>query len=309
MNTVIRHIEYLISRTDCVIIPGIGAVLAHRQCAQFDFDNQSVMPPYRSFSFNSQLTETDGALAYSVARAEGLSFESACDMVKVKTEAMKRQLMLDGHLSLGRIGTLNADTEGGAISFSPFVSDSLSIATAWLPTVEWRPAVQKEEIANVPVRHSSRWIRFAKIAASVAILLGICFVASTPIVVNDVLLASLSPEMQSVSDEELLPVEEEAEVPTLSIAIIEQADCDSLEIDEMTQDDTPALSSDGEYLVIVGSFTTREEAESYVARKYGEGSGVVESNGRYRAYSASYSSESEAREAAAEIGNAWACKR
>ncbi|MDE7375454.1 MAG: SPOR domain-containing protein [Muribaculaceae bacterium] len=309
----IRHIEYLISRTDCVIIPGIGALLAHRQSAQFDFDNQRVVPPSRVFSFNGQLTETDGALAYSVARAESISLEAASDKVKAETEAMKRQLMLDGQLSLGRVGTLTADAESGSITFNSFAADALSIATAWLPTVEVKPAEHEEIVVETPVRPTRHWARFAKIAASVAVLLGICFVASTPIVVNDMLLASLAPELQHVAAEELLPVD--VEEPTLTIAfhdeVSESVDtvvAEEQPIEEETVKEIQSVSQ-GDYLVIVGSFTTQEEAEAWVAKKYGQGSGVIEKNGRYRAYSASYATEAEARAAAAEIGNAWACKR
>lgn len=302
----IRHIEYLISRTDCVIIPGIGALLVHRQCAQFDFDGQRVLPPCRVFSFNGQLTETDGALAYSVARAEGISLDAAIEKVKAETEAMKRQLMLDGQLSLGRVGTLSADAETGTITFNSFAADALSVATAWLPVVESKPTVQEEPIAiEAPIRTTHRWARFAKIAASIAVLIGICFVASTPIVINDVLLASLAPEIQSVADEDLLPIVEEA--PALRIVF---ADVPEVEAEEPESvEEVKPVQQGGDYLVIVGSFTTQEEAEAYVARKYGEGSGVVEKNGRYRAYSASYATEAEARAVAAEIGNAWACKR
>lgn len=304
----IRHIEYLISRADCVIIPGIGALLAHRQCAQFDFDSLRVIPPCRVFSFNSQLTETDGSLAYSVARAEGISFEAACDKVKAETEAMKRQLMLDGQLSLGRVGTLAADAESGSITFASFDANALSVGTAWLPMVEAKSAEQEElyEIES-PVRPARYWARFVKIAASVAVLLGICFVASTPIVVNDVLLASLAPELQQVDEEELLPVVDEE--PALKIAFHDEVgeSVDAVAEEQVVEEIKPV--SQGDYLVIVGSFTTQEEAEAWVAKKYGDGSGVVEKNGRYRAYSASYTTEAEARAAAAEIGNAWPCKR
>lgn len=302
----------MISRTDCVIIPGIGALLAHRQCAQFDFDGQRVMPPYRAFSFNGRLTETDGALAYSVARAEGISLDAACDKVKAEAEAMKRQLMLDGQLSLGRVGTLAVDAETGAITFSAFAADALSVATAWLPVVEAKPAEVAEAPVETPVRPARHWTRIARIAASVAVLLGICFVASTPIVVDDVLLASLAPEMQSVATDELLPLDDSE--PVLKIAFDATVNDGRETADELSaaRDASDAVTQpapQGDYLVIVGSFTTREEAEAYVARKYGESGGVVEGNGRYRAYSASYATEPEATAAASEIGNAWACKR
>lgn len=308
MNAVIRHIEYLISRTDCVIIPGIGALLAHRQCARFDFEAQMVTPPCRVLSFNGMLTETDGALAYSVARAEGISLEAASEKVKAETEAMKRQLMLDGQISLGRAGTLCLDAESGAVTFNAFDADALSVATAWLPTVACKPVQQAAEpVEMIAVHRPSPWARFAKIAASIAVLLGICFVASTPIVVDDMLLASLAPEIQPLTVEELAMPAYEEEAPALSITFAQ------LPAEEVVEEETEEAEVQpaplGDYLVIVGSFTTREEAEAYVARKYGEGAGVVESHGRYRAYSASYATEAEARTAAAEIGNAWACKR
>lgn len=49
MNHVIRHIEYLVPRHDCVVLPNWGAFIAHHQPSCYDEALGLMYPPLRGF--------------------------------------------------------------------------------------------------------------------------------------------------------------------------------------------------------------------------------------------------------------------
>lgn len=321
MNTLIRHIEYLLSRTDCVIIPGIGALLARYEEASIDSDNQIVAPPYRSFSFNSALSNSDGLLAYSISRSDGVSIDVATSRVKELAEAMRRQMCLDGKLSIGKIGTLSLDPETGLTVFSDFGQDKLSVQTAWLPKVEKLKADDSSlasQIDEIERPRISPFVRFIKAAASVALLLGICLVASTPIDVNEAVFASLSPEVRTLHDTDLIPEEplDEFEWNQGDDEILEAVNL-SIQCPSSTSNlfiETPLnIAEDNDkYLVIVASLISEADACAFIKTHSDLASGWIEQNGRYRVYSASYPTQTEAYKAIAKMNpsvSAWVCKK
>lgn len=88
MNKLIPHIEYLLQSHDCVIIPGLGAVLAHGIPAFYDESRGVWVAPRRAVAFNPELSRTDGLLAASVARRDSLNIESATTVVRNEVDKM-----------------------------------------------------------------------------------------------------------------------------------------------------------------------------------------------------------------------------
>ncbi|MCM1451114.1 MAG: SPOR domain-containing protein [Clostridium sp.] len=297
MNSLIRHIEYLMSRNDCVIIPGIGAVLARYQSARIDCDTLSIMPPTRVFAFNPMLKDSDGHLACSIAKAEGISYDAACSIVDSCAEAMLRQLHSQGEVAIGRLGILKFTDASASPEFCAFVSPMSSSATGGLPEISFQemPTAQAASAPLAPIaRPYSPIGRFTRVAASVALLIGICFVASTPISVDSAALASLSPSVQRMPAEELLPsggpelpcAEEEASQPS-ELIIIGSAES-IIEIDEPAQTQRAP-----KYLVIVGSFTSAAEAQKFISLNDPSWQ-IIEADGRIRVYSEGFDNQSEA---------------
>lgn len=118
METLSLHIEYLLTRHDCVIVPGIGAFIATETEACIDIENGIVSPRRREISFNSSVVTDDGLLAHSIARKEHLHYEVAHRRLAFLIEKMKADLHLEGEISLGMLGKLIEDAEG-LISFQP----------------------------------------------------------------------------------------------------------------------------------------------------------------------------------------------
>ena len=68
MNHLILHIEYLLLRHDCVIVPGLGAFIATASPALIDVVKGPMLPPRRSVMVNQAVTTADGLLPNSIGR-------------------------------------------------------------------------------------------------------------------------------------------------------------------------------------------------------------------------------------------------
>ena len=119
------HIEYLLTRHDCVIVPGIGAFIATETEAFIDLENGVIRPRRREISFNSSVVTDDGLLTHSIARHEGISYEEARRNVANLIERMVSDLNEEGEASVGMVGRLLKDSEG-LISFQPRQSSAIS---------------------------------------------------------------------------------------------------------------------------------------------------------------------------------------
>jgi cell division septation protein DedD len=191
----------------CVIVPGLGAVLSQSVSARYDKETGAWLPPMRSFSFNSELTNNDGTLAASIARAEGVSYEKASRKLSEAVDAMRHQLEVERRLSLGRIGELTLD-EHRKINFEPYDAERLSPAAMWLPALniktiaERRIEAEAEENANNGERRGvlARTARRLKVAAVIICLIAIGAVLTIPLHIENAQYASLGIEKFTGSD-------------------------------------------------------------------------------------------------------------
>ena len=196
MNLIGRHIEYLVRYNDCVVVPGWGAFISRYQPAVLGKDGK-FLPPTRSLSFNQSLTHDDGLLASSIVRKSKVSYDAAMKQIANEVAAMRHQLTQNGEIAISSIGVFHQNSEG-AIIFEPFINTSAILNFSNLPKIDIRPikvasTIEKQTNENkkdtiyLPIRRS--WTR---IAASIAVVIGLGFVFSTPIINNDSYQASLS---------------------------------------------------------------------------------------------------------------------
>lgn len=105
------HIEYLLLRRDCVVVPGIGAFINVRHGANFDAALGAWRPMTREVRFNRALTHDDGLLANSYARKSRSSFEDGRDMLHGDIAEIQRALNAGGSIVIGNLGTLRMEDE------------------------------------------------------------------------------------------------------------------------------------------------------------------------------------------------------
>lgn len=187
MNQLISHIEHLISRHDCVVIPSFGGFVANYESAKIDDVKGVVYPPSREISFNRSLTHNDGLLAHSVARKKRISYDSALALVNECVSILNFHLNTYGEAKIGRLGMLVAEKDGiidfrrgSACSSLDFYSSLRPVAIERLPKAEAVSAVASLAGDSTVVSPRPSFARkFIRAAASLALLIGIGFTVST----------------------------------------------------------------------------------------------------------------------------------
>ena len=106
-----RHIETLLLRHDCVVVPSFGGFITNYVEAQPELhETQGVVyPPYRVVRFNPSLTQNDGLLVGSYMTAYDAAYPAAEKQMRQDVNRMVDTLKLDGVYELGNIGTLRMD--------------------------------------------------------------------------------------------------------------------------------------------------------------------------------------------------------
>ena len=319
MISINEHIEYLIGRHDCVVVPGWGAFIAQYQSAQIDETNGVMLPPMRTIGFNGDISHNDGLIATSVMRREKVSYEVAVKMVADEVDVMKHQLDVDGEVPVGKVGVFSK-SENDTVVFDPFVSN-LGYAGLPMLNIEARRVEEFEEKSDVVYIPVSR--NFFKLAASIILLIGLGLTLSTPLIVDEaqVNYASISTP-KVVAPEVVAPqIEEPAIDSELFIAMPDVNEAMAVVDTTMT---TMAIgdammemrcSETDAYCLIVASLATRELAEEYVAERGDAAMHILECDGKYRIYVATGATAAQALKPMQSVAfaekypAAWVCRR
>lgn len=317
MNNVIRHIEYLISRLDCVIVPGFGAFLAQYQSAHLDPASSTLFPPRRSFTFNSSLNTNDGILANSISRALGISYDRAVKVISQEVTSMKHDLLMSNEVSIGKVGIIRYDKVNATYQFEQFDNDRLSAATLWLSPLELQ-TIQKTEapaVNKVPERkhYLGFFTTLSRIAAVAVLVLGVWLLASTPLHIEDAMKASLIPEINYSSGDnasDIQAVDHEAETNTQNIITTDASD--PLSVDASAEE-VASVTSEPNFYVIVGVSNDFTEAEKFL-KMYPDLDLKIKAFGnQYRVYISAHDTNEEAAlsciEAKKSFPNAWFCRK
>lgn len=150
--------------------------------------------------------------------------------------------------------------------------------------------------ASVRMRFVRRIRQSVRIAASIALLIGICFIASTPIQVDDAALASLSPEFKQATIEDIMAVDaDESQEEAFSVSVIgARGEYLSFEAPARPVRANPAAKR---YYLIVGSFNAASEANKFIEMHPGKNLGRIDSNSRIRVFADVFDSPDEAMKA------------
>ncbi|MBO4945127.1 MAG: hypothetical protein J6C91_07725 [Muribaculaceae bacterium] len=307
MIPVARHIQYLIAQHDCVIIPGWGALIAHIVPARIDARESLFTPPSRMVVFNPTVNHDDAMIASAIVRCEGCSYATARQAVGEYAGALRRQLDTEGSVTVDRVGTFRLSPEKATL----FEPDSDGIANAQffgLPMIDLQSvshATPQPAAGEIPVSPAVIRVplgkRIIRVAASVAVLLGLGLTLSTPItstLSDGVDLAGIGLNSKSPSQENegaFTPVDDIAD-GRIFIAI-PSAEAGEAAVTKSAQKFTgiPSRPVDGhDYYLIVASLETRAKAERYLRRHEGEGMNMIEGQQRFRIYMDSGTSVEEA---------------
>ena len=300
MKEFTSHIDYLIQKHDCVIIPDFGGFVLNREVAKIVADG-SIMPPRVTIGFNPDLKYNDGLLAESYMNAYSVSYDIACKRIADVVKRLNTILALRQPVQIGLLGKLSQEADG-RLNFIPNNNISASHSeTFGLSVLDIKRLVDIQEIQKVSVVNNRRSIYkkvFAGVGAAAAAIL-VFFVASTPISENannnvqksgfftDLISASVShsnPVGSVVIDNSLdIPATEDAEISaTVETPIVEvEVKKEEPKIEKVapavTQKaepvkvvakvtptvETPKVNklTEPQFYVIIGSSSSRSEAE------------------------------------------------
>lgn len=120
-----RHIESLMLKHDCVIVPNLGGFVTQYVPARRVDDEQLFLPPCRSVGFNPQLNLNDGLLVQSYMQAYDTNYPEALKLINDAVTQLKQQLQEEGEYELSGIGKLTLGA-GGRFNFVPCEAGVLS---------------------------------------------------------------------------------------------------------------------------------------------------------------------------------------
>ena len=316
MISVTRHIEYLITCNDCVILPGWGAFLAHSCGAVMSEDGYSILPPARTVSFNPDINHNDGLLVTSIMRREGVTYDTALKAVEDYVASLRHQLESEREIVFPRIGRFSLPDDAHTVAVFTPAPDSIALAPCCaLPKLRLRPLEETvtddiSDDAEAAVQEASRpgfilpvKLRKAiRVAVSSAAILALGVVLTTPVIVNNQsLFASVDPsaalpKVTGPKSVTATPYSTDCfeENPdnfrgTLSIAIPTKDSTDDTIVEE-----TPRIPH--RYYLVVASLVTTDQAEQFIAASGDPTLRVLTNEGRARVYAASGATLEEAQQ-------------
>ena len=211
MFSIIEHIEYLMTRYDCVVVPQWGAFIANYSAAHYDEDKACWQRPHRSIGFNANVNHNDGLLAQSLVRREGLSYDEALAFIADSVTTFRQQLSMDSEVSMSRLGYFRS-SGGRYVEFVPFYHDNAcdlyyglaDLEVQTVETLENQSDTSDTDTAIVPKERNLFSRKATQIAASIAVLIGLGVLLSTPIIVDrNHNKASIAPEISAPQSQQL----------------------------------------------------------------------------------------------------------
>ncbi|MDE6098191.1 MAG: hypothetical protein K2G24_04825 [Muribaculaceae bacterium] len=336
MQELILNIDYLLRNHDCVIVPGIGAFIATVREAAVGADG-TFTPPARMLAFNQAVDHNDGLIAASYARRMECGVDEAGRTLAGDIAELRQRLDSGESIAIGDRGILSSTTPG-SYSFEAKAPEQ------WLPSLRMPTILEiarDNEDRNNPRGTASDgeriagYLRKLKIAASVAVILALGFVLSTPAPIDNAQLASpvieqfkpRTPEhgrllrepgqqagalqMNAVADESAVINADTAAIAAYKADIRRKAEA----LKHTSVHNARANGGNGKYCLVVASLNNGEEARKFLDSNKPMKLHVLEKDGRYRVYAISGNSIEEVKEraAASNLANrfpgAWVCRK
>ena len=300
-------------------VPGWGAFIANYQPARVDSEFGCIFPPCRTIGFNASLTHSDGLLTSSIARGNGITYDNASTLIADEVNAMRHALESGESITFGRLGSFSLNDEG-SIVFEPATATNIAPDYTGLIAVKAVDLAEtlkkRNESASVYYVPVSRNI--LKIVASIALLIGLGFMLSTPIIQDEANYAGIATPMNVTKPAPVYTVP--SPDIELSIALPDPTTSRGTFTPAVTTAQqsavTTAAAKPMRYFLVVASLPTRKAADEYIAHSVDRDSlSVLESGGRYRVYIAVGATYSDAFNKRGANGygdrypDAWVCKR
>ncbi|MGM9794994.1 MAG: hypothetical protein ACI3ZZ_02065 [Candidatus Aphodosoma sp.] len=113
MNELSKHLESLLSKYECVIVPNLGGFVTYFEHAHWE--NNTLIPPMRQVRFNQKLRYHDGLLAEAYMNYYGINYSEAMEKITLHVSEINNILYNNNTYLLGKIGLLVKDSNSNII--------------------------------------------------------------------------------------------------------------------------------------------------------------------------------------------------
>lgn len=257
-----NHIQDLLYRYECVVLPGFGAFLSQKQSAYIDESSNEFYPPKKVISFNRQLIKNDGLLANYISEVEHVKYNAANNMIQEFVYDLENSLQNDAKAELATIGNFYLDAED-KLQFEPytevnFLTQSFGLASYKTMPVN-REAYKKqveelEEKAPILFTPERRRSSIFKYAAIGLLAIGISSFAGLNIYSSQVSKHNIAEQQEAES-------QLQEQIQQATFVIDNPLPAVTFEVDKQS----------GNYHVIAGAFRVEENAQSKVDELKAEG--------------------------------------
>ena len=310
----VKYTSKLIAQHNCVIIPELGAFLAHSIPASYNAEDGIFMPPHRTLGFNSQITIDDALLLSEYIDEQQLTYEEAGKALHKDVANLRYELSSKGTVRFGELGTFSMNVTGN-ITFDPApngIDDPYNFG--FEPILI--PLLSECDKNDIVIKRRS-----IKKYVSVAVAAMLTFFIFSPVgdsayepslkagfTAGETMLVAKE-AVEEVATAELCEIEPVADTVTETIITKPQATEPAVEVQaevvEVPATAEPAKIENGPtYSIIVASTPNAEKANLAIqelSAKMQAEYHVVEGGGRHRIAHSSYSSNSEANDDLAQV--------
>ncbi|MFV8280851.1 SPOR domain-containing protein [Christiangramia marina] len=257
-----NYIQDLLYRYECVVLPGFGAFLAHKQSAFIDENSNEFFPPKKVISFNRQLIRNDGLLANYIAEVENVKYQTANNMIQEYVYDLESSLQNASKARLENIGELYLDSED-KLQFEPVTNVNFLTQSFGLDTYKALPVnreVYKKQVSELeekaPItftpesKRSSIW----KYAAIGLIALGVSSFAGLNIYSSQV-------TKHNIAEQQEAETQLQEQIQQATFVIDNPLPAVTFEVEKQS----------GNYHVVAGAFRVEENAQTKVDELKAEG--------------------------------------
>ncbi len=251
-----NHLQDLLYRYECVILPGFGAFLTQRKSAFFNENSQSFYPPKKVVSFNRQLTNNDGLLANYISEVENISYKAAVIRITDFVNDLEKSLENESQVELGRIGRFYLSIEG-LIQFQPLDSTNYlaeAFGLSQFPVQEIKREKYKKQVAEltakkeIHVTPNQKWpYAYLKYAAIGLLALGVSGFAGLSIYSNQI-------SQHNIAQQQAAESQLQQQIQQATFIIDSPLASVTLKVDKQS----------GDYHVVAGAFRVEENAQKKV---------------------------------------------
>ncbi len=173
MNQLISHIEFLLHKHNCVIVPDLGGFVVNTTPCRRD-GISAFEAPSCELVFNRDLTYNDGLLAQSLMEAKRSSFEAASQEIATAVKQLKQELKSAKYVDLGDLGNFTmTDDYRFVYNPKPFIRpENFGLTKVSLkPIIQIQPKLVAESGENNGKKTIVRYAKMGAVAAIVALLM------------------------------------------------------------------------------------------------------------------------------------------